>query len=535
MIAEVPAPAQAPAAAAPAPLKVFISYAHGDDAHRKRLLKFLSVLVREGVLEIWHDRRITAGQRWAEVIDVELAQARIFLLLVSENFLASEYCYGKEFKQALALEAQGRARVVPVILRTCDWRESSLLGALQAFPQDGAPILEGKFVARRYQQVVDALRVVARDLRATAPETAPPDPPRRQAPPRKPFWRRPLPWWLAGGLALLTWSIWAVIWLERAKSNAREELRIDRPDQAQGVLSRVPEPLRQVWPGFGLLEQVADLSQKGSVAGADSSRLDRQRRELLKQHPADPDLLHLQARASFIRKDLDGLIQAARQALQADPRHAATHSLLGLAADVSGDAAQALAEYRQAAELAPDVPQFAGNQARALLDLGKPDEALLIYQGLPDFGLAAAESALAYWSQGQLRLAERSLVQALDILTRAELAAAVTNRYDWTFIYPLDGGKHVNVTSLAGKDRVCYVDYQLAITRHLLDSASSEPTRPASCADQIHLGEILEVIDADLCRYLAQRQPSWTEAAQKVRRGVLNRSKECVLPIEAGV
>ena len=75
-----------------APLKVFISYAHADEAHRKTLAKHLSALEDEGLITVWHDRKITGGREWAGAIDDALHSADIVLLLISADFLDSDYC-----------------------------------------------------------------------------------------------------------------------------------------------------------------------------------------------------------------------------------------------------------------------------------------------------------------------------------------------------------------------------------------------------------------------------------------------------------
>ena len=89
--------------------------------------------------DVWHDRRIAPGQEWAGEIDDALEHADVVLLLVSADFLASDYCYDKEMTRALTRHEQGSARVVPVILRPCDW-QSSPFGKLQALPLDGKPV-----------------------------------------------------------------------------------------------------------------------------------------------------------------------------------------------------------------------------------------------------------------------------------------------------------------------------------------------------------------------------------------------------------
>jgi hypothetical protein len=83
-----------------APIEIFISYSHKDEALREQLGTHLSLLRREGVIDEWHDRRIDAGQEWAGEIDAHLNSAAVILLLVSADFLASDYCYNLEMKRA---------------------------------------------------------------------------------------------------------------------------------------------------------------------------------------------------------------------------------------------------------------------------------------------------------------------------------------------------------------------------------------------------------------------------------------------------
>ena len=83
-------------------LTLFYSYAHEDENLRKKFEKHLSSLKRQNFIETWHDRMIMAGTNWASDIDDHLKTADIILLLVSSDFIASDYCYGKEMEQALS-------------------------------------------------------------------------------------------------------------------------------------------------------------------------------------------------------------------------------------------------------------------------------------------------------------------------------------------------------------------------------------------------------------------------------------------------
>ncbi len=77
-------------------ISLFFSYSHRDESLRNELETHLSVLKRQGVIQTWHDRRITAGSEVDSSISENLENARIILLLVSSYFLASDYCYDIE-------------------------------------------------------------------------------------------------------------------------------------------------------------------------------------------------------------------------------------------------------------------------------------------------------------------------------------------------------------------------------------------------------------------------------------------------------
>lgn len=120
-------------------IEIFCSYAHEDEPLRKELEKHLTILKRQGLITSWYDRKIMAGAEWAHAIDTHLNTAQIILLLISADFLASDYCYHIEVRQALKRHAAGEAYVIPVILRPVDW-ENAPFGKLLALPTNGKPI-----------------------------------------------------------------------------------------------------------------------------------------------------------------------------------------------------------------------------------------------------------------------------------------------------------------------------------------------------------------------------------------------------------
>jgi TIR domain len=123
----------------PSPIDVFFSYSHKDEALRDELATHLKLLERTGVIRSWHDRRIGAGEEWKAAIDANIEKAHAILLLVSSDFLASDYCYDVEMKRALARHDAGEAAVLPVILRDCRWSRAPF-AKLQALPKDAKPV-----------------------------------------------------------------------------------------------------------------------------------------------------------------------------------------------------------------------------------------------------------------------------------------------------------------------------------------------------------------------------------------------------------
>jgi hypothetical protein len=158
-------------------LRLFISYSHRDEQYRDELVKHLSSLLREGVIEISHDRRINPG----EIIDTEIEQqmddADVVLILVSPDFIASEYCYGIEMRRAMerySRDAQNRWQrvgfsflVVPVIIWPTDWRHTPF-GKLLAMPKDGKPVTTWERADDAFVDIVAGVRRLIESTRHIA-------------------------------------------------------------------------------------------------------------------------------------------------------------------------------------------------------------------------------------------------------------------------------------------------------------------------------------------------------------------------------
>ena len=140
---------------------VFISYAHKDEHFREDLEAHLKLLHRQGLIEMWHDRRIGPGKDWPEEIDKNLERAGIILLLISADFFNSDYCCQKEIPKALELRRERKADVIPVVVRSVNWKASDLAG-LQALPKGAKPIDEWDKPDKAWSSVAAEIEKVAR-------------------------------------------------------------------------------------------------------------------------------------------------------------------------------------------------------------------------------------------------------------------------------------------------------------------------------------------------------------------------------------
>lgn len=143
--------------------KLFFSYSHVDEALRNQLEVHLSALKRQGLIGTWHDRRITAGTPVGDAIDRNLNASQVILLLVSSDFIASDYCYECEMARAMERHERGDARVIPVILRPCDWHDLPF-GKLLAAPRDGKPITTWPNIDEAFLDVERAIKGAVKEL-----------------------------------------------------------------------------------------------------------------------------------------------------------------------------------------------------------------------------------------------------------------------------------------------------------------------------------------------------------------------------------
>jgi TIR domain len=143
-------------------VKVFFCYAHEDELLLKKLKIQLTSMQRQGLVEMWHDRDINAGTEWEQEISGRLNAAQIILLLVSPDFMASDYCYSKEMQRALERHHREEAYVIPIILRPVHWKD--VLGSIQALPTNGKPVISWHSPDEAFFNIADGIRKVVEEI-----------------------------------------------------------------------------------------------------------------------------------------------------------------------------------------------------------------------------------------------------------------------------------------------------------------------------------------------------------------------------------
>ena len=142
----------------PIPQRIFISSSKVDIIHKNNLLKHLSSL--RGKVLTWHDRDLLPGEEWDSRIKMELGKADIVLYLVSSDSMATDYIQKVELPLIEERCQKGKCKLVPVIVRFCDW-PSSEFAKFNVLPEKGEPVVNTKRWVDQdeaWKNVVDGIR-----------------------------------------------------------------------------------------------------------------------------------------------------------------------------------------------------------------------------------------------------------------------------------------------------------------------------------------------------------------------------------------
>lgn len=144
-------------------INIFLCCAHEDEGYRNELAKQLRILSRQGLVLSWHDGEISPGMEWAREIEMHLNMAHLILLLLSPDFMDSDFCYSIEMKRALERHETGEARVIPIILRAVYWKDAPF-SKLQVLPVNTKPIKSWTDADEAFLDIVNGIQRVVKEL-----------------------------------------------------------------------------------------------------------------------------------------------------------------------------------------------------------------------------------------------------------------------------------------------------------------------------------------------------------------------------------
>lgn len=496
-------------------VRVFISYSHKDDDLRDSLRAHLSQLERDGLVEAWDDRAIPAGDEWADEIDQRLEQADIILLLVSADFIRSEYCYRKEMTRALERNADknDRAIVIPVILRACDW-QSAPFAKLQALPRDGRPLTDWKSEDDYFAAVAKGLRQRIRGLVVPGKGWLTRMGVRLRDPA---WWQRPavLATTLVGMVGIAVGLFWwwnASKEVERAIDQGTARLRVGQYTDALADLDAACRRWLVGRPACfvrGKAELGTMLENQGTTL--DIERFVQQLEILKAQHPADdPDLLLFTGGVALHTRDpqrhqeqVEKALKAFNRAIILDPRFAEAHYYLGtvhiLSARREIDYQQARDQFDRAIEIASNAPHYLNARAYVRQRLGDRAGAEADYRQSADAGsiMSRIELAELLWLSGRFKDAADQQDSALRQMEQG----AMTSRNVLPWALELSPGRQLVIR--AKEEKACYVRLALQASQVLLGSG----IHPTTVGCGAHASEIARAVAAALERAVDEGLP----------------------------
>ena len=111
---------------------LFLSYSHSDREYVDRLRVHLKPLEKDGLIDLWVDSRLRAGDRWKKEIERALGRATVAILLVSADFLASDFITDNELPPLLKNAEEKGTRILPLIVKPCRFARDKNLRHFQS-------------------------------------------------------------------------------------------------------------------------------------------------------------------------------------------------------------------------------------------------------------------------------------------------------------------------------------------------------------------------------------------------------------------
>lgn len=138
-------------------MQAFISYSHNDNQMLEMLHKHLAQLQRDNIITTWTDSEIPVGGNLDKNISAALSQSELFIALLSPDYIASNYCYEQEFKNAIKMHEKGDIIIIPVVVEPCDWL-STPFKKFKAIPKDGKAVSTWQNINTAFLDVIQNIR-----------------------------------------------------------------------------------------------------------------------------------------------------------------------------------------------------------------------------------------------------------------------------------------------------------------------------------------------------------------------------------------
>lgn len=155
---------------------IFISYSHKDVAWKNRLVTHLRALeLHRNSLTFWTDEAIAMGDDWLERIQDAMSAASVAIMLISPDFLASEFISRKEMQRLLERREQDQMPIFPILVQPCVWKRVPWLSRLQMRPANAKALSKGTS-HRVNEALAGIVEEIATALERVAVSTSQPPP-----------------------------------------------------------------------------------------------------------------------------------------------------------------------------------------------------------------------------------------------------------------------------------------------------------------------------------------------------------------------
>ena len=356
------------------PLKIFITYSHKNTAAKDELITRLSLLKREGIVDIWHDNEILPGDKWRDAIFSNLADSDLLLYLTSAHSLDSKNC-NKELAAALKAEI----RVIPIILEHCDWQNYQL-NDFQVLPDRGLPINKWQPENQGWQNVIEGVRKVVHKIQA---------------------------------------------WTDESSGTFKKELHAELTFQHGNLLMMLGQldvAIEAYSDAINLNPHNANTHNNRGIAYAEKGKLDDAIKDynITIQLRSDYPKVNYNKRIVYTNKGNYGLaIQEAIKMIELNFEFSQAYHNRAVAYSKKGEVELAIKDYTKAIELKPDDPNTYYGRGNIYYEKGDYDRAIKDYTKAielkPDLASAYINRGNAYGNIGNYDLAIEDHTKAIEL------------------------------------------------------------------------------------------------------------------------